>query len=73
GMQFHIMQRAIADLVAAKRGGDELSRGPAIPVIDAFLEAELQRLEGVAIGLTSTRSPDDEGLNRLLRRFVYRA
>lgn len=66
------LQHAIADLVTAKRGGDELARGPAIPVIDAFIEAELQRLEGVAYGLPAPQPPDGEALNRLLRRFVYR-
>ncbi len=66
------LQHAIAELLAAKRGGDELARGPAIPVIDAFIDREFQRLEAVAHGLPSPQLPDDEGLNRLLRRFVYR-
>ncbi len=37
---------AIGDLLARKKAGEELDRGPKIPVIGAFLERELKRLSG---------------------------
>ena len=66
------LQHAIADLLAAKRGGDELARGPAIPEISDFLDHEMMRLERVARRLPPAQPPDGEGLSALLRRFVYR-
>lgn len=42
-----VLARAIADLVAAKRQGNELDRGPRIEPISAFVERELARLESV--------------------------
>ena len=38
------LKAAIATLIAAKRSGDELDRGPRIPVISRFLQDEIQRL-----------------------------
>jgi len=38
------LKAAILDLVSRKKAGDELARGPRIPVISDFLEAELTRL-----------------------------
>jgi predicted nucleotidyltransferase len=35
----------ITDLITAKRGGEELDRGPRIALISDFIEGELRRLE----------------------------
>lgn len=37
---------AISVLLARKKAGDELDRGPRIPIIGAFIERELERLSG---------------------------
>jgi predicted nucleotidyltransferase len=39
------LRRAIEQLLKAKRDGKELDRGPMIPEISNFIEAELARLE----------------------------
>ncbi len=38
------LKRAIDDLLARKKAGEELSRGPRIPVISEFVESEIERL-----------------------------
>ena len=38
------LKSAIADLLVKKKSGQELDRGPKIPVIDTFIEEELKRL-----------------------------
>ena len=37
---------AIRDLVVRKKAGDELDRGPSVPVLGTFIERELERLSG---------------------------
>jgi predicted nucleotidyltransferase len=41
------LRAAIDDLLRRKRSGDELARGPRIPTISDFLDAELSRLRAV--------------------------
>ncbi len=60
------LKDAIARLVEAKRRGDELDRGANIPVISAFIEQELKRLEGSPLNLPGT-PPPIETLNELFR------
>lgn len=52
-----ILRERILELLKAKRSGAELVRGPRIPEISRFLEAELQRLAGVARDLPSPQAP----------------
>lgn len=44
------LKSEIERLVAAKRGGEELDRGPRIEVISDYIERELARLEGIQFG-----------------------
>jgi predicted nucleotidyltransferase len=49
------LREEIGALVAAKREGQELDRGPRIEPISAFIEGELARHEGVRFGKDATR------------------
>lgn len=42
------LRETIADLIERKRAGNELDRGPAIPVLSDFLGRELERLEKIS-------------------------
>jgi len=67
GVDDEAVLRATRALLAAKRAGDELDRGPRIPTIDRFIEAELDRLESPDVeGRSPTASLDD--LNRAFRQ-----
>lgn len=66
------VRAAIDALVAQKRAGQELDDGPADPVLNAFIDAELDRL--TALGASWTRhQPDDAPLNQLFRRALAEA
>lgn len=58
----------IEALLAKKRAAPEMGLAAQIPSIHAFIEAELQRLEGVSIGPSPQRAEIDELLNQLFRR-----
>jgi uncharacterized protein len=60
------LRGAISDLIAAKQAGAELERGPRIPVISDFVEAEMAR-HGQSISERSEVAPSLEVLNELLR------
>jgi predicted nucleotidyltransferase len=62
GLRFHI-----AVLVARKRAGEELDEAQHIPPLDAFIEAELARLE--ALAPASPPANDPEKLNHFFREF----
>jgi predicted nucleotidyltransferase len=57
---------AVDDLLAAKRSGAELDRGPRIPAISDFIESEVARLEQVNIERAAA-APSPERLNELFR------
>lgn len=66
------LKSAITDLMARKRQGVELDRGPRIPAISGFIDAELQRIESlnqVRPALTS----DPRRLDELFREALKTA
>jgi predicted nucleotidyltransferase len=63
-LRFHI-----AVLVARKRAGEELDEAQRIPVLHAFIEAELARLEKIVPADTAV--PEPEKLNQFLREFCF--
>jgi len=44
----NFLKESIQNLINRKRAGDELDRGPRIPVISEFIDKEIQRLAGIA-------------------------
>jgi predicted nucleotidyltransferase len=60
------LKTAVEDLVRRKRQGDELSRGPRIPIISDFLERELARLADKPAPAPTRSSTDD--LDQVFRR-----
>ncbi len=52
-----VLRREIDRLLAEKRAGAELDRGPRNPVLSGFLERELARLRAVASPPAKTRDP----------------
>jgi predicted nucleotidyltransferase len=44
----NLLNESIRNLINRKRAGDELDRGPRIPVISEFIDREIQRLSGIA-------------------------
>ena len=67
------VKTAIENLLKAKMAGEELKRGPAIPVLNYFLEAEINRLDGGESVLASLGTPGAdsiEPLNALFRKLV---
>lgn len=60
------LRKAIDDLLAAKRAGAELDRGPRIEALSDFIEAEMARVEG-AVGELPVPAPPIETLNQLFR------
>lgn len=58
----------IEALLARKRGAPELGLAPAVPTIDAFIERELERLEGMQIEATPAEAM--ERLNDLFRAVI---
>jgi predicted nucleotidyltransferase len=43
-----LLNETIRNLINRKRAGDELDRGPRIPIISEFIDREIQRLSGIA-------------------------
>jgi uncharacterized protein len=62
------LKDAIARLLVLKRAAGEAMDGAPMPEINAFIAAQLKRLEGAAPPLTDT--PDDAPLDALLRETV---
>jgi len=60
------LREAIDDLLAVKRAGDEVGRGPRIPPISDFIRQELERLETKHVDAEAVKS-DVEGLNVFFR------
>jgi len=60
------LKHALEDLLEAKKQGQELDRGPAIPVISNFIQNELKRLEQEMPRQVNPKS-DIERLNELFR------
>jgi predicted nucleotidyltransferase len=61
------VRAAIRDLLARKRLGDELARGPKIDVLNYFISDELIRLE--KIELPEESAPDSAALNRFFQSY----
>jgi predicted nucleotidyltransferase len=61
---------AIETLLEQKRGSDELGRGPADPVLNAFIAAEREHQEAVAAAHPAGARPDMEPLNAFFREVV---
>ena len=61
------LRQAIEDLLAVKRAGDEVGRGPRIPPISDFIERELERLETKHVDAEVVKA-DVEGLNVFFRQ-----
>jgi predicted nucleotidyltransferase len=60
------LRQAINDLLEAKKSGKELDRGPAIPELNAFIDAELKRLETEMPRRVNPKA-DVERLNEVFR------
>ena len=60
------VRAALEELIAAKRAGAELDRGPRIPVISDFIASELTRLENTASDRADP-APQVERLNEVFR------
>ncbi len=60
------LRKAIEDLLAVKRAGEEVGRGPRIPPISDFIQKELERLETKHVDVEDVKS-DIEGLNVFFR------
>lgn len=60
------LARSIRELVARKRSGEELDRGPRIPPISRFIESELERLKHIALPAGEIRK-GVENLNEVSR------
>jgi hypothetical protein len=60
------LKTAVHDLVRRKKEGDELARGPRIPIISDFLEHELARLSDKSAPPAMRTSTDD--LDRAFRQ-----
>ncbi len=67
-----VLRGAVDDLLEAKRAGNELDEGPAIPAISAFIERELNRADDVALNRRETAPPASE-LDAVFRATLQRA
>jgi hypothetical protein len=65
------VRQAIAELLARKQAGDELDREPSIPILSAFIEQELTRLEQNGCNVPRPQA-DIERLNVLFRTVLER-
>jgi predicted nucleotidyltransferase len=65
------LRAAIANLVARKRGGDELDRGPKDVVLSRYIEAELASLEHIRA--EEEAAPDPAELNRFFQSHCLRS
>lgn len=68
-IQDPLLRLHIAVLTARKRAGEELDRAQRVPIISAFIEAELDRLAQVAP--TNVIAPTTEKLNTFFREFCF--
>lgn len=66
------VRAAIDELVAQKMAGQELDDGPADPVLNAFIDVELDRLSASGAPGAHTQ-PDTAALNLLFRRTITEA
>ena len=62
------LRAAVDDLVARKKAAEEIDEGPAIPVINQFIDAELARLPAIANAM-----PEGRGDIRDLDAFLHDA
>jgi predicted nucleotidyltransferase len=62
---------AIQNLLARKKAGEELDRGPKDPVLSAYIDAELASLENIQSEDEST--PDAEALNHFFQGYCLRS
>ncbi len=60
------LKRAIDELVVKKKQGQELGRGPRIPIISQFIEKEIKRLESSSFDVKKTKG-QTEKLDNLFR------
>ena len=60
------LRQAIDELLAVKRAGEEVGRGPRIAPISDFIEQELKRLASTRVE-DNRPKPDVETLNRFFR------
>lgn len=60
------LKEAVKELLGRKKGGQELDKGPRIPIIAEFVETELKRLGSKKPDTNSFR-PDTEKLDELFR------
>lgn len=58
------LKQAVAELTERKKQGQELGRGPRIPIISAFIEAEMKRLEATTFEVKKGKG-HTETLNQL--------
>lgn len=65
----HAVQDALMDLVRRKQGGDELMEGPVVPAINAWIEAEIPRMQHAA-GRAAEGKPNRENLDLLFSSAV---
>ena len=65
------LRREIDRLLARKRGGEELDRGPRVPVISEFVEREIARLEHARLGKKGAMVPMEK-LNDVFRLALHR-
>ena len=66
------LRAAVDMLLAQKRAGAELDRGPPVAVTSEFLQSEIVRLEALPPPAHAER-PDDEELDEVFRRLVSAA
>jgi hypothetical protein len=66
------VKRAINDLLAAKRAGEELGKGEPIATLDSFIGRELSSYDGLDMSLFLPKSEksDVETLNTLFRKVI---
>jgi len=65
------VRAAIANLLARKRAGDELARGPKDAVLSAYIDAEFAGLGSPEP--SNEPVPDSEALNRFFQRYCLRS
>jgi predicted nucleotidyltransferase len=65
------VRAAIANLLARKKAGEELDRGPKDPVLSAYIDAELASLENIQSEDDS--APDVEALNHFFQSYCLRS
>ena len=66
-----VIRAAIANLLARKKAGDELDRGPKDVVLSRYIDAELAGLEHIPI--EEEPAPDPVELNRFFQSHCLRS